>query len=234
MNIVESHVTPNGQFGGELVLTVADLHPTETAGHIVVVPLACFVDRRLRELVPPCAECPDAPRLGTVLEEHGDHTRRMSASHLPENCPTDAKIMEAMTLLATARITLDARLRAEMALSEDERDEALTESLQTSVTNAEAALAEAESLPDCEIVSTCTCCVCACCTQAIEIVLSEHFSRLNPDKLGQLDTATAKRLVQIRGVPGKTLNGDGEIADTTAPTAQAVAIKATGALVATG
>ncbi len=110
MRILTCELNPFGQFGPELVLSIAGLAPDEPAAHTVLVPLVCLPDRRQREEIAPCQE------------GHAD----------------------------------------------------------------------------------CTCAVCPCCTEAIEVVLAEHFARLNPARLGEIDQALAERLARIGGVPGRT------------------------------
>lgn len=81
----------------------------------------------------------------------------------------------------------------------------------------------------------CTCGECACCTQVLEVILAEHFVRWNPDKLHLLDYKTAKRLVQLGGVPGKRWSTQAQrIMDDTQPIEtfpRAVDLHITGTLV---
>lgn len=55
----------------------------------------------------------------------------------------------------------------------------------------------------CGTVSTCRCLTCDCCQAALRLLLQEHFARLNPDRVMELDAAVAQRLTRIGGVPGR-------------------------------
>lgn len=80
---------------------------------------------------------------------------------------------------------------------------------------------------------TCLCGVCVCCTDALEAILAEHYARLNPDRLADLDAPLAAHLVRLGAVPGKVWDEQaGQIRDS-APGGRpaAFALRARGGLV---
>lgn len=72
----------------------------------------------------------------------------------------------------------------------------------------------------------CMCAECENCTEVLELILAEHFARLNPDKLDRLDQRLAERLVKRQAVPGKRWVGGKIVSDdATAPRSKVLKIK---------